>query len=258
MKKLFLFISFLILIQPNYSQDTIYITNDGKWVADADQWAKKFIRTMVTGEKGSVYKATEYNMFYKKISEGYYADDSLKIKHGEFVKFYEDGAVKCKANYIQNQQEGLFETYYPNGVLKRTETYTNGLSNGGTCYDSEGKKVKFYPYEILPHFKECSKYIAIEKDLQNCFYENFFAFLDRNLVYPAEAKSKNIQGKVIVGFVIESDGTVSNVMVIQGIDKLLDDAAIAVIKKLPVLVPAKEDGVALKIKYKLPINFTLR
>ncbi len=84
-------------------------------------------------------------------------------------------------------------------------------------------------------------------------------YIGNNTVYPDVAKKKGITGKVIIRFVVEKDCTVSEPTIIQSVDPELDAEAIRVIKTLPKFEkPAKNDGVAVRCFYMLPITFSLK
>ncbi len=83
-------------------------------------------------------------------------------------------------------------------------------------------------------------------------------FISKQIIYPVDAVENGIQGKVIVQFVIEKDGSVSNVKVLQSVYRSLDAEAIRVVQILPNWSPGIMDGKPVRIKYVLPINFTLR
>ena len=67
-----------------------------------------------------------------------------------------------------------------------------------------------------------------------------------------------IQGKVWVSFIIEKDGKVSDIVIERGVDKLLDDESVRVVKKLPKMIPAKVGGRYVRMRYSLPINAKLK
>lgn len=83
-------------------------------------------------------------------------------------------------------------------------------------------------------------------------------FLAENLKYPVEAMEDNIQGKVVVKFVVNKKGDVENVHVIEGVDPSLDKEAVRVAKKLYGFKPGKKDGAAVKTWFTLPIVFRYR
>ncbi len=87
--------------------------------------------------------------------------------------------------------------------------------------------------------------------------EAMFKFIAENVKYPESAKENNLQGRVIVKFVIEKDGSVSNVEVGRGWGNELDDEAVRVVKAMPKWKPGKQDGKPVRVSFMLPINFKL-
>lgn len=88
--------------------------------------------------------------------------------------------------------------------------------------------------------------------------EEMFKFLDKNIVYPSNAKDLNVQGKVYVSFVIDTFGNISNVSVERGIGFGCDDEAIRVISMMPRWEPGLQSGHPVKVKFVLPIYFKLK
>jgi TonB family protein len=82
-------------------------------------------------------------------------------------------------------------------------------------------------------------------------------FLRDNVVYPVEARKNNIQGVVYVDFVIEPDGTVSNIEIYKSVQKSLDEEAIRVTSLMPKWIPGTQRGKPIRVKYRMPIRFTL-
>ncbi len=82
-------------------------------------------------------------------------------------------------------------------------------------------------------------------------------FLSDNLVYPAEARDKGITGRVVVTFVVEKDGNVSNVKVLRDIGGGCGAEAVRVVKKMPRWKPGKANGKAVRTQFTLPLNFSL-
>ena len=75
--------------------------------------------------------------------------------------------------------------------------------------------------------------------------------------YPAEAASKGIQGRVLVQFIIEKDGTLSSVEVLNSPDRLLSDEAVRAVSASPRWTPGTQRGEAVRVRYFLPIDFRL-
>ena len=82
-------------------------------------------------------------------------------------------------------------------------------------------------------------------------------YLRTTIRYPQEAKVKNIQGRVMVGFVVEKDGSITEATVVKSVDKLLDDEALRVISIMPKWSPGTQRGEAVRVKYTVPISFRL-
>ena len=85
-----------------------------------------------------------------------------------------------------------------------------------------------------------------------------FKFIQQNISYPAMERDNDIQGRVIVGFVVNEDGSVSDVAVKKGVSNGLDKEAIRVVKLLPKFKPGKQQGKSVKVAYVLPIMFKLQ
>jgi TonB family protein len=83
------------------------------------------------------------------------------------------------------------------------------------------------------------------------------AFMVQNIKYPEQAKKNGVQGKVFVTFVIEADGSVTNVKVLRGIGAGCDEEAIRVISIMPKWNPGMQDGKAVRTQFNLPISFKL-
>ena len=86
---------------------------------------------------------------------------------------------------------------------------------------------------------------------------NVTKWIAKNVKYPQLAQENGIQGKVFIKFVIEKDGSITDVQVSRGVDASLDKEAIRVIKAMPKWKPGKQRGKAVRVSYTLPINFQL-
>ncbi len=84
-------------------------------------------------------------------------------------------------------------------------------------------------------------------------------YIAQNVVYPKDAKEKNIQGKVFVRFIVDENGKVTNVEIVQGANPLLDAEALRVISTMPAWSPGKdENNKPIKVNLVIPINFALK
>lgn len=86
-----------------------------------------------------------------------------------------------------------------------------------------------------------------------------FAFLQQNVKYPQIAYENNIQGKVVVQFVVDKDGSITNIQVAQsGGDPSLDKEAVRVVKAMPKWRPGMQKGKLVRVQYTMPVNFRLQ
>ena len=80
-------------------------------------------------------------------------------------------------------------------------------------------------------------------------------YLRTNTRYPAAAQKAGIEGRVIVSFIVEPNGSVSNVEIVRSVDTDLDQEALRVVRQMPKWKPGKHDGSTVRFKYHLPIKF---
>ena len=83
-------------------------------------------------------------------------------------------------------------------------------------------------------------------------------FVAKNVQYPEEAKEKEISGRVMVGFIVEKDGSISDVKVVKGIGGGCDEEAVRVVKAMPKWKPGKEKGKPVRVSYMMPFTFKLQ
>ena len=80
-------------------------------------------------------------------------------------------------------------------------------------------------------------------------------WIKENLIYPESARINGITGRVFVSFIIEKDGSISDVTILKGVDPDLDKEAVRLVTKMPRWTPGKNDGVPVRSYFRLPITF---
>lgn len=83
-------------------------------------------------------------------------------------------------------------------------------------------------------------------------------FVAKNVTYPKEAMEKEISGRVLVGFIVEKDGSITETEVVKGIGGGCDEEALRVVKAMPKWKPGKQDGKPVRVHFLLPIIFKLQ
>lgn len=83
-------------------------------------------------------------------------------------------------------------------------------------------------------------------------------YLSKNIKYPPVAEEMGIQGRVICTFVVERDGSVSDIRIARSVDPSLDKEAIRVVSGMPKWIPGRQNGQMVRVKYTLPVTFRLQ
>ena len=123
---------------------------------------------------------------------------------------------------------------HPNGIVRRAIEHVFGIPEDTTIYNN---------VEVMPSYPG---------DMTECYM-----FVARHMHYPEEAAEKGIQGRVLIRFVVEKDGRLTNFEVIETPDPLLSDEALRVLKQMPQWIPAKNKGKDVRCRYSMPIQFRL-
>ena len=83
------------------------------------------------------------------------------------------------------------------------------------------------------------------------------AFIKDNIHYPDSAKNNNMQGRVLVSFVVNKDGSIADPVVIRSADHIFDNEAITVIRSMPNWIPGKMNGETVRVQFTVPVTFRL-
>lgn len=87
--------------------------------------------------------------------------------------------------------------------------------------------------------------------------DNFYKYMKKNIKYPRQARRMGIEGKVFLSFVVNEDGSISDIQVVKGIGAGCDEEAVRILKGSPKWSPGKQRGIAVKQKLTFPVRFTL-
>lgn len=123
----------------------------------------------------------------------------------------------------------------PNGVVRGAIEHVLGIPEDTTIYDTP---------EVMPSYPG---------DMTECYM-----FVARQMHYPEEAEEKGIEGRVLIRFVVEEDGRLTNFEVVESPDPLLSDEALRVLKQMPKWIPAKNKGKDVRCRYSMPVMFRLK
>ncbi len=229
-----------------------------------------------------------YRFSFKEIHE--YTADSLVLKTGTQLNSYQ--------NLIMNQIFGIQffpvgnnfnKSLIKNRIIMMTKNKSSILSNLKllvippimfalilvfSCTKKEESKTGMEQDNSIGQIKtiEANDNVTIEaNDDAEVFFiveempdfkgkgpDGFREYLGKNLNYPKIAAENGISGRVFVRFIVEEDGSVSNVTVVKGVDPALDAEAVRVIKNSPNWKPGKQRGQKVRVSFTFPINFALQ
>ena len=82
-------------------------------------------------------------------------------------------------------------------------------------------------------------------------------YLTDSVKYPELAKKHGVQGRVVMGFIVEKDGSLTNVKVLRSVDRALDAEALRVVKGMPKWIPGRQNEQRVRVKYNVPVSFRL-
>ena len=115
------------------------------------------------------------------------------------------------------------------------------------------------PAPVVEEKKEEEIFVAVEQSAEFPGGQAaLMKWLSQNIRYPEAAQQNDIQGRVIVKFVVEKDGSIGQASIVKGVDKDLDREALRVVKKMPKWQPGKNNGVAVRSYFNLPVTFKLQ
>jgi len=144
--------------------------------------------------------------------------------------------------------------------LSKTNTAI-GVYNVEGNDEAEGEvlKAKEVVVDEKPKEEETKVFDVVEQMPQFPGGPNaLFEYLSKNIKYPVVAEENGIQGRVIVTFVVERDGSITDVKVAKSVDPSLDKEAMRVVKSMPNWIPGKQNGSAVRVKYTVPVTFRLQ
>jgi protein TonB len=128
------------------------------------------------------------------------------------------------------------------------------LTTSNDSINKETENIPFGVIEEIPLFPGCEE--ALKSEQLSCFNNKISEHVVRHFRYPKEALNNNIQGRVLVQFVIDQEGRVEKITT-RGPHPLLEEEAFRIISRLPKMKPGIQKGKPVKVKYSIPITFKI-
>jgi len=178
------------------------------------------------------------------------------VLDGIFESYWENGQLFFRAQYrydpnVSNTTllDGLVECFFENGAPRRRDLYRNGELVEGHCWTKSGADTTHSYFERMAAFP--GKKPGAETNAA------MMAYFSKNIQYPSKAIKKNIQGKVMVSFVVDRDGSITQVKIVLSAHKLLDKEAVRAVQSMPNWEPGIFEGRSVRMGFIVPISFKL-
>ncbi len=220
----------LVLVFPDGTE--MYKIDERNWVEKYNRDSKSYL---------SQFNITQANIDAIKVLK----EDEAKSTYGEraangAMKFYQKGTTKKEVMDAMWQHKGEEEPLLVQ-LIKKSE-------DGSVSVESITKK----PAEEGEIFQ-----VVEEQPMFPGGMEEMMKFLQQNIKYPKEAQEQGKQGRVIVQFVVNKDGSIVNDSIVRSVDPLLDAEALRVVRSMPNWTPGKQKGKPVRVRFTLPVTFHL-
>lgn len=270
--------------------DTVYF--DRHWKQCKKDSASYYRQVYADMGKKVQFIVKDFYLSGKIQMEGSYKSINPDVKNGHFIYYYDNGKKMSEVTYLENQPEGAYFEWYANGKEKSLSTIQNGIMNGdyktwneqgipqldirykngeldGTfisyydngkpvrkdlysngelkkkkCFTREGKDTVWFAYLQMPEFPGGP--------------EKLNEFIEKELIYPKEAKEDLREGLVSVEFAIGREGNIAKVKVLKADKEYFNVEAIRLVSSFPKWFPGKKDGQLVEVTLSLPIRFRIK
>jgi len=257
-RKALLSIASLLFAITLWGQDTITIYINNKEMTQVTEYApdnKNKVTVTTYYKSGELCSQYRYSNYSERKFDGaqkeWYEGGQLRQyeeyengrSNGKHKRWYENGQLRQEIDYKDGKFDGQILTYWENGTAKRIDEYKNGELITGKCFNVNGEEIAHFNYIVHAIFPGGP--------------EKLFQYLSNEPKYPRNSYRNKIEGKVIVEFAINTDGSISDVVVTKSVSEDIDKEAIRVMKKMPKWIPSKIDGELITVFYTLPLQFRL-
>jgi len=109
----------------------------------------------------------------------------------------------------------------------------------------------------MPRFPGCEDVEGSIEEKKYCSERKMLEFISRNIIYPTVARENGIEGMVVVSFVVETDGSISDPKVIRHVSGGCSDETLRIVNAMPKWIPGKHEGELVRVQFNLPVRFKL-
>ena len=242
----------LVLVFPDGTE--MYKIHERNWVDRYNKDSKSYL---------AQFDLTQMNIEAIKVLK----EDEAKSTYGEraangAIKFYLKGTTKKEVMDAMWQHKGEEEPLQVQ-LIKKSEGGSVSVESITKKSDGDGE---FSVYESTKPGRGGSSgnsedgeifQVVEEQPLFPGGMQEMMKFLQQNIKYPKEAQEQGKQGRVIVQFVVNKDGSIVNDSIVRSVDPLLDAEALRVVRSMPNWTPGKQKGKPVRVRFTLPVTFHL-
>lgn len=164
----------------------------------------------------------------------------IKDGAGHYKTYEENADLLEEGDYLNGSKHGDWYGRFVKSGATFKEIYQNGVFVSGTSILADGSTVQYTKAEEMPEFPGG--------------ISQFYNYVGRTYRYPVSAIRMGVSGSVLSNFVVERDGSISNIRILRDIGYGTGDAAVRVLEKSPKWLPGKQHGVPVRVSYTLPIK----
>ena len=252
MKKILSFFCVILVYSNTAAQVTISRSElvGTKWVTSEDYESHSSLdyATDLVFTKDAIVVHDETKFDFKKVgvsTKGCYYNEYLNEKH-----------FCCWAIMSFDKSKGIMTLELKN------EQFIGPSSNTFIRIDNRSHLDSIRPDDLhhLPLIIDPDKKVYDVVERMPCFPggdQKMQDFIEKNLHYPKECAEKGLQGRVIVDFVVERNGTLTDIRVVKSVNPALDKEALRIVKLMPKWIPGRQSYKEVRVKYIIPITFQL-
>ncbi len=248
----------------------IYYNSKGK-VLKSPNSAAYYTETI---QLGDTLQLSTFNPSGLPISSGFYLNQTEKV--GLWTTYNKQGKKIASITYAANKRNGMCTFYHVNGNVIKSGSFANEWRTGAwLIFDSTGRKEGSLTYRndslvaqtafdyygnVIEDAPRIYDDPEAKADQQPAFVGGAKAlnkYVKRQLIYPAEAKELEQEGRIMVKFVVGVNGEVRDIEVLNSAPLVLKREAVRVIANMPRWMPGMRNGIAVSVKITMPIVFKL-
>lgn len=208
----------------------------------------------------------EYEKTYKYNSKGDISEIKLlTVRNGFFKRYNFDNQYDSNGRIISSTVSMMQDSSRRPYIFTRKYTYDS--KGNWTQIDQVGesghksflnRKITYREKEDYEIFESSDEQVYNKVDKMPSFaggFDAMFSWIEENLQYPQDAYKKSVGGRVIVTFIVEKDGSLSNAHIAKSVHPSLDKEALRLVNNMPKWIPGSQEGKPVRVKFTIPMSF---